>query len=753
MLLVLLRRHLGWETGTSIGLWFDTPECLQGAPMKYYAHSENNYHEKHSLSKHLHQTAKLAESFAAEEKYKLIFKIAGLLHDFGKYQLEFQNYLENGGRRGSVPHASWGAGYVRLCRIIEASFAIDGHHKGLPDSAAWKSDTEPFIRKEVSSFENIKQTFLDDVGINEADIIMPDSLPFTEKSHREVFIRYLFSALTDSDWLSTEEHFDKFNSELRHQISLPIDDMIKKLEHELSQKPKDGEINHLRNSVRNQALQKADMLCGFYSLALPTGMGKTLTSVAWALRHAKTNNLKRIIIVLPYINIIDQTAQILKTIFGEELVLEHHSAYNEGEYEDKENYTPTEQRKKLACENWDYPVIVTTTVQFFESLFSNRPSQCRKNHNIAESVVIFDEVQTLPKEVILPTLRMLQDVQAVMKASFLFCTATQPAFEKREGFDGINTIYPLVDDPSELYRKTKRVEYQLLNSLNPLDYSGLLESVMRVGGSTLVIFNTKKAALEFYNCARNENNWERKYHLSTAMCPSHRKDVIKKIRDDLEAKKNILVVSTQLIEAGVDFDFPVVFRAMAPLEAVIQSAGRCNREGILGERGGNVFLFKLQDSGMPDKTYAACAGHAEELIKPDINQLHGHKIFNKYYAQVIKLYIDPDRYNINDARKQFNFKTVKDSYYIIQKVTEGLYIYNFSDESRRLFHSLEHKEFLSRSDYRNMQVFTVQVYQNFIINNKDMCKITPHGFTVWYGNYDSETGISVAPIEADKLVV
>jgi len=596
------------------------------------------------------------------------------------------------------------------------------------------------------------KTFISDSKVNEADIKKSDSLMFTEKSQREVFIRYLFSALTDSDWLSTEEHFDKDTFEMRVGITLPIDEMLRKLEKEFARKPKNGEINQLRNTARDQALQKADMPCGFYSLALPTGMGKTLTSVAWALRHAKKNDLKRIIIVLPYINIIDQTAQVLKTIFGEEWVLEHHSAYNEGEYEDKENCSPTQQRKKLACENWDYPVIVTTTVQFFESLFSNKASQCRKNHNVAESVVIFDEVQTLPKEVILPTLRMLQDVQIVMRTSFLFCTATQPAFEKRQGFDGISAIYPLVDDPAELYRKTKRVEYHLLNGLNPLDYSGLLESVIRIGGATLVIFNTKKAALEFYNCAQNETNWERKYHLSTAMCPSHRKDVIKKIRDDLEAKKNILVASTQLIEAGVDFDFPSVFRAMAPLEAVIQSAGRCNREDKLTGYG-NVFLFKVQDGGMPDKTYSACAGFTEDLVKMNINQLYKHDIFAQYYSKVINLFVEPDKYGINNARKEFKFKTVNDSYRIIQNVTEGLYIYNFSDESRQLLHSIEHKEFLSRSDYRKMQVYTVQVYQHFIIQNSAMCKTTPHGFMVWYGNYDSETGISVAPIEADKLVV
>lgn len=726
--------------------------------MEYYAHSENSRKEKHGLSKHLHQTSKFAESFACQEDYKFIFKITGLLHDLGKYQTAFQDYLANGGERGSVPHAAWGAGYARLCRIIETSIAIDGHHKGLPDKSAWKSDTEPFNRGEIMGFESIAKTFISDTEVNEADIKKPYSLAFTDDSQREVFIRYLFSALTDSDWLSTEEHFEQDIFNMRIGTILPTDVMISKLEEEFSKKSKEGEINQLRNDARNQTLQKADMPCGFYSLALPTGMGKTLTSMAWALRHAKKNNLKRIIIILPYINIIDQTAQVLKTIFGEEWVLEHHSSYNEGDHEGRdetESCSSIQERKKLACENWDYPIIVTTTVQFFESLFSNRRSQCRKIHSIAESVVIFDEIQVLPKEVILPTLQMLKDVQAVMKASFLFCTATQPAFEKRQGFEGISAICPLIDDPAALYEKTKRVEYHLLNDLEPIDYGGLLEAVVQAEDAALVIFNTKKAALEFYNCTKNLVNWEKKYHLSTAMCPSHRKGAIENIRGDLDPKekKKILVVSTQLIEAGVDFDFPIVFRAMAPLEAVIQSAGRCNREGNLGELGGKVFLFKLQGGGMPDKTYAACAGHAEELIKQDINQLHGHKIFNEYYAQVIRLYVDPDKYNINEARRQFNFKTVNDSYYIIRKLTEGLYVYNYSDESRQLLHSLEHKEFLSRDDFRKMQQFTVQVYKYFIFQNGAMCKPMPQGFMVWYGNYDHETGISVAPIEADKLIV
>ncbi|MBN1381227.1 MAG: CRISPR-associated helicase Cas3' [Deltaproteobacteria bacterium] len=725
--------------------------------MEYIAHSENSCHEIHLLSKHLHETAEISSSFAWKEDYKSIFYLAGLLHDLGKYQIAFQVYIRNGGRRGSVPHASWGAGYARCKSMLETSFVIDGHHKGIPDNSTWKVDTEPFKRNEIDEFKNVVDRFVLENNINEGDL-KKEALGEISKtpSHREVFIRYLFSALTDSDWLSTEKHFDKEIAEIRPDITLPIEKMINKLEAEFSSMPKEGKINQMRNEARRQALQKADEPCGFYSLSLPTGMGKTLISIAWALRHAQTNNLKRIMIVLPFVNIIDQTAQILKDLFGSELVLEHHSSFNEDDTatrDDDGNYSLIEQRKKLACENWNYPVILTTTVQFFESLFSNRPSKCRKVHNIADSVVIFDEVQTLPKEVILPTLQMLKDVQTLMKTSFLFCTATQPAFEKRKGFDGIDNIQPLINDSAEMYKETRRVEYELLNKLEPVVLSDLLNVTSDKGTSTLVIFNTKKPALEFFNLARNLGHWEKKYHLSTGMCPDHRKQVIKSIRDDLYAKRKILVSSTQLIEAGVDFDFPVVFRALAPLEAVIQAAGRCNRENTLGPSGGKVFLFKLHDGGMPDKTYSACANHAEEFIRMDIKQLHAPDTFNKYYAQVVNLYVNPDQYNINQARKDFNYQTVNDSYRIIRDSTEGLYMYNYSDESRQLFHSLEYKEFLSKDDYRRMQFYTVSVYRHFIFKNGAMCKPMLQGFMVWYGNYDPQTGISIEPIEADKLVV
>lgn len=725
---------------------------------EYYAHSENSTGKKHSLSSHLQQTSDLSVKFACRDEYRPLFLLAGLLHDLGKYQPEFQRYLEQGGRRGSVPHAKWGAGYARLFKVNDVSIVIDGHHKGLPDRADWQNDTYEIIHGDEPNFDEVKDAFFNDLGFDETLLAAPEP-KFAEGFKRELFIRYLFSALTDSDWLSTEAHFEAEKSACRQSKILPIDFMIDRLEREFDAKSKKGEINELRNKTRLEAISKACLDTGFYSLALPTGMGKTLASLAWALRHAKRNGLKRIIIVLPYISIIDQTARELKRIIGEEWILEHHSSFNE---EDKSNtdrnedYSTEQKRKQLACENWDFPVIVTTTVQFFESLFSNRPSKCRKIHNIAESVVIFDEVQTIPKEIILPTLGMLNDVQVVMKTSFLFCTATHPAYEKRAGFDGITTITPLIEAPGLLYDKTKRVSYHLLDELAPISFARLQRAVNERNEAALVIFNTKKDALEFFTVMKSGGSWHACYHLSTAMCPEHRKATIHNIRDDLKANRKVLAVSTQLIEAGVDFDFPQVFRALAPLEAIIQSAGRCNREGLLNQDGklGNVYLFLLEAARYPNKTYQACAGFAAELLQSDLEQLYRHNVFEKYYSSVFNLYIDQSKQQaINNARMAFNFETVNNSYHYLDDHSEGLFIYHYNEESRQLLHKLQEKKFFSRDDFRDMQRFTVQAYANFIYQNRDDVKTSQHGFKIWYGNYDPVTGISVAPMEVDKYVV
>ncbi|MBU3956251.1 CRISPR-associated helicase Cas3', partial [bacterium] len=634
--------------------------------MEFYAHSLPDQPKDHwqKLKQHLKNVADKASSFAGTFKAENWAYLAGILHDLGKYQEDFQKYLIEGGRRGSAPHAVWGAAYARRLSMPEIAFVIDGHHKGLPNKADLSDTTEKFKRNDVKNFQSVIDSFLKDVNYTEKDLKC--SLhPFDNSLQREFFIRYIFSALIDADWLDTEAHFDPDKSQDRISLNLPIEEMIEKLAKELSNKPKDGAINLLRNQARKSALQKADSACGFYSLNLPTGLGKTLISIVWALHHAKANRLKRIFVVLPYVNIIDQTVEELKKIFGDEWVLEHHSSYNESaeEKSDNGNYEDvSKKRKLLSCENWDYPIIVTTTVQFFESLFSNKTSKCRKIHNIAESVVIFDEVQTFPKEILLPTITMLKNIQAVMRTSFLFCTATQPAFEKRENFDGIDSIQPLIDNPTEFFKKTRRVDFGFLDNLIPIRIDKLFTTVKETDSSALIIFNTKKAVMEFFNQAiQEQESWEKCYHLSTAMCPEHRRNTIKDIRDDLKDKRKILVVSTQLIEAGVDFDFPCVFRAFAPLESIIQSAGRCNREGKMPVKG-KVYLFQLEGGAMPDRTYRACAEHTKNLLQTDINKLYRHEFYSEYYSHVINLFVDVDKNNIINAQNNLNFETVNDSY-------------------------------------------------------------------------------------------
>lgn len=712
----------------------------------YLAHTENEKGEVHQLYNHLRNTAEIAAGFAINKDLEEILKVAGLLHDLGKYQDEFQNYLLKGGRRGSVPHAKWGAMLTRKLHYKELSFCIDGHHAGIPDYSKWDKEHTYISDDDIetkSKLKDLLRTFLDETQLEQKDLLIHGfNIKSLNDYERELLIRYIFSALTDADWLDTEAHFDSEKSKSRIKIEFTPDLLIEKLDNFFMTMNKDREINKLRNDVRNFAVSKAKDPCGFFTLNLPTGLGKTYTSVFWALHHAKANNLKRIIMVLPFISIIDQTAQILKERFGEEIVLEHHSNLTVEE-NDENGYN----RRKLACENWDYPIIITTTVQFFESLFSNKSSKCRKIHNIAESVVIFDEVQSLPKEVVLPSLTMLISFQKLLKTSFLFCTATLPAFRKRDNFDGIDHMISLVENPENLFKITRRVEYHVLNNFQNVDVDSLFESVLKTKESALVIFNTKKDALLLYKRLQKADvEWDKIYHLSTNMCPDHRKKIIKSIREDLMGKNKIIVSSTQLIEAGVDFDFPVVFRASAPLESIIQSAGRCNREGKLNEPG-KVFLFEFEGNGMPDKTYRACADHAKNLISEDINLLYKYDFFEEYYRQILSLYVDADKKGINDERKKWNFKTVNDLYSIIDSPTEAVFIKYYNTESISLYKSIEYKPFLSRSDFRKIQNYSVNVYSYFLQKNFGWFVEMGNGLKIWNAPYSSETGISINPEE------
>ncbi|MDR0683182.1 MAG: CRISPR-associated helicase Cas3' [Dysgonamonadaceae bacterium] len=709
--------------------------------MDYIAHSKNAAGKVHSLKDHLEETAYFMRQFTSNTTFMRVFVQVAFMHDMGKYALQFQRYITQGGRRGSVPHAFLGAVFARYFKQNEIAFVVDGHHKGLPDRASLKNDTILPPEWEQKKYQELTKLFLQDIGKSEKEFEKVNLE--LSRLQRELFIRYLFSALTDADWLSTEKHLDEKIFAARKTIALDYDYLIAIIEKNINEKDKDGPINLLRNEVRHYALSLATGPKGFYSLGLPTGLGKTLISVTWALMHAKQHKLKRIVIVVPYLAITDQTSKTLKEILGETWVLEHHSGYNEEEIR-PEQKAKEPHIKKLATENWDYPIIVTTTVQLFDSLFSNKPRRCRKVHNLAESIVIFDEVQTFPPSLLDPILSVLQDMRDIMGTSFLFCTATQPAFEKRENFqNGIDHISPLVKAPTDIFKHTKRVTYKGVENFQPLSLEEVLEKMSADDGSTLMICNTRKNALKAYLEIKKTNKWNTCYHLSKAMCPDHRKKIIEQIREDLKNQKCIFAASTQLVEAGVDFDFPCVYREIAPLESIIQAAGRCNRDGKLLPEGrlGKVYIFRLEEAVFPDALYKTLSLHTLTLLEQNIDKLHDYDFFTEYYAGIVHLFIDTDKKRINEARSEFKFETVADMFHLIEDKTVSFFIADYSAKTRDFLDKIKSKEFLNKDDYDYMQQYCVQVYRKFLEETQGQWEEKRQGYHVWYGPYCEDTGI------------
>ena len=462
-----------------------------------------------------------------------------------------------------------------------------------------------------------------------------------------------------------------------------------------------------------------------------------MTSLNWALHHAKAHsNIKRIVIVLPFISIIDQTANELKTIFKDyDVVLEHHSNVNYDEANGEENYC--KDSKDLATENWDYPIVITTAVQFFESLFSNQRSKCRKLHNLQDSIVIFDEIQTLPVNLAECTMKMLNDMLHLCRCSFLFCTATQPNFRTRKDFCGIDHITPLVENPAFVFAETKRVNYTPIADYGAQSFESIADCVVKQNSSVLIVCNTKKKARALFEEVKKRAEIQ-VLHLSTNMCQTHRMEIINKVRQKLKDGEKLVLCSTQLIEAGVDMDFPVVLRELAPLESIIQSAGRCNREGKLKE--GKVYLFQLEEQGQPSRQYETFAQYARLCYQGYENRLTEADFYSEYYSNIIKLYAAKD--TITPNREKLMFQDVADMYHIINSNTTSLFIYRYDSKSLNLYNGIKDKEFLSRKDCQQIAPYSVQVSDWFTRTNADKIGETENGVKFWVGAYSKEIGLS-----------
>lgn len=709
---------------------------------EYIAHSENLRGVIQTIKEHSSGVGQFMREFALSESFADLYEFCGLIHDIGKYSNAFQKHIS--GDYNKVRHSIYGSIFAICHSMLDVAMPVYGHHSGLPNRPEMLLDIKSEQSSPKAIYDEVIKRWEEDT---ENLVKIPDDELFSDVSdilQKELFVRMLFSSLVDADSLDTERHFceDRFNA--RANRSLNVDFLLSQLQQKRfipfvndlnkSNRP----INKLRNSVREYAESKANLPLGFYSLTLPTGMGKTLCSINWALHHARChNNIKRIIIVLPFISIIDQTAEELKSIFNEcetDFVLEHHSNVIYADEKDVDESTP----KQLATENWDSPIIVTTTVQFFESLFSNKRSACRKLHNIQDSIIIFDEIQTLPLNVTEPTLVMLENLQQLCRCSVLFCTATQPDFKTRQGFSGISHIESLVENPQRVFDETKRVAYHPLNGYNQLAVSEMADIVIKQGKSALVVFNTKRKARMFYEELNGVDGYKI-FHLSTTMCPVHRKEVIHTIRQALLGNEPIIVSSTQLIEAGVDMDFPTVYRELAPLESIIQSAGRCNREGKIGL--GDVYLFSLTESGQPSKEYRAWLEFANLLYKGNEEKLCTHDFYEYYYRELVKNYAHTDKYKITEDRKKLLFQTVAEKYKIIDSKSQALFIYDYNRESRELYNQVKDKEYLTKQERQKVSQYCVQVFDDFKKDNDAFIVNERCGLSVWHGSYSPEFGM------------
>lgn len=527
---------------------------------------------------HQEGVALLAALFAGEFGMAEWGRVLGLLHDKGKEQISFQQHIKresgyepNVTVEGDFNHAYVGALLAKKlysnppCHVIMDNILM-GHHRGLYDYG----DMIEILKRNIPEGVEIPTTT--------TKLGFP---PLQDPKDMHHLIRILYSCLVDADYLDTECFMQPKQNELRGG-NATIDELLAKLESylaELKQKSSESEVNKVRNEVQHYCVKESEGGIDFYSLTVPTGGGKTLSSILWALRHAKRNGLRRVIIAIPYTSIITQTAAVLRDIFGDENVLEHHSNVNIAE---NIGETEASKRLKLATENWDYPIVVTTNVQLFESLFSNKPSDCRKLHNIVKSILILDEVQTLPMEFLQPIVDTLDTLKRVFSVSVLFTTASQPILSGRiqgsnslKAFNGLPHIREIIPLEAHLHARLRRVELNIDDT--PLTYDEIAEKITR-HPRVLCIVNTRKDAKEIFSRLPNDGIC---LHLSRMMCPKHIRETIDMVKSALQENSNtiIRIVSTQLIEAGVDIDFPVVYRQEAGLDSILQAAGRCNREG------------------------------------------------------------------------------------------------------------------------------------------------------------------------------
>lgn len=674
--------------------------------VEYIGHTSDDG-RKQLLLDHLNGTSKLCRE-NANEFWADIAEFVGQIHDIGKYTSGFQKRI-NGAENIRVEHAICGAKEVAKAPpksyVPMIEYCVAGHHSGLPDGGT-KVDGE-----EDSTLHGRMKRKTGDYSAyeNEVKLEYPkDNLRelFDVSNQREIierysfFTRYLFSCLTDADFIDTERFV---TSNTDRGIDGDFQKAYEKVCEKLNSFKIETKLQESRSIIQEQVYKSVESNANVYTLNMPTGSGKTLCSIRAALKTAIENKKKRIIYVIPYVSIIEQTAKVFEDIFGDVLpVLQHHSNYDFDDDKNEDENEITSEKLKRSCENWDAKLIVTTNIQFFESLYHYKGRRLRKLHNLADSVIIFDEIHMLPIDYIQPCLRAIGYVTKYLNSTAILMSATMPNYDKfMERYMSGVKIENAVKDTS-LFNVFDKCRYEYIGKC---ELASLAEKAQEYDNA-LIIVNKRKTARELYDiCSGN------KYHLSTYMTPLHRSEIIAKIKEDIKNGINTTVISTSLIEAGVDLDFKAVFREIAGIDNVLQSGGRCNREGKMDM--GDVFVFETDGGNYQTKKKSDIIIRANitRNLFEEFENISTDKCIKEYYGRLLNYKEKKIEENTitaimgNDLRIDgIPFRTYAESFNFIDNQVTGIVIP--CDENRGLIKELKDGKL---SVKRNLQRYSASV--------------------------------------------
>lgn len=672
---------------------------------KYFGHSANQEGKWQTLLEHSTGVAQRAREALQGWSGQAEGEFAALAHDLGKYPDSFQDRLRGIG--SGLDHWSAGTFIAIQHRLLGAAFAIYGHHVGLPSRTRLLSGQKHLAHFGENHPQQLKLT-TDDPRIiferMEEDGLRLPEVPSPILGSREpnrgqlemmMDVRRLFSALTDADFLDTEEHMQGQARPIG--TILQAGPFIERLDEHLRVLNQNSAAPEIVREVRQQVLaesrEAAQRPQGIYTLTAPTGAGKTLAMLAFALDHAKRHKLRRVITVLPFLTLIEQTVKVYRDVLKphtEELI-EHHSL-SRTSYDDVGEETA--RRLRALTENWDAPFVVTTSVQFLESLFGDKPSMCRKLHRITNSVILLDEVQTIPVDLAKYTLGALTCLARHWGCTIVMATATQPAFEHlSQKVEELRLPAwrpsPIVGDLDTVFEKLRRTKFEFVPKQTPLSDEELAER-LQSERQALIVVNLKRQARNLYEVLKA---WDSPaYHLSTRNCPAHRTKILADVRARLDADQEVILVSTQCIEAGVDIDFPRAYRAYAPMDSIIQAAGRCNREGRVPM--GLVTVYEPKDSGLPRGAYTQATTKtksklAEWLDKDPSFDDPGRPALIREYFQSLYAIGNLEKGELDAALASFDFPEARSAYRLIEGDTINIVVPYAG--ALDLYHSLKHE--------------------------------------------------------------